>query len=197
MSFNILTAVQEKLQLPGFIKADPNTQDIENGTPQLRLAQSCATAVLTAMYEVSKTENGLTAIADEPLHSDWSNVLFGENKEQVLQNIAQYAGYDLINTEIKINELAVATVSIVRDHVSKDDKHRYDETRSLLKDQRDFILPYLPAALQMGPILNDNTLDDRTNKMSGPMSTLINKIQTSFNSAATAAEATEKQFSNK
>jgi hypothetical protein len=35
----------------------------------------------------------------------------------------------------------------------------------------------LPPALQMGDLLNDNTMDDRTNKMEGPISSMMHSIE--------------------
>ena len=44
------------------------------------------------------------------------------------------------------------------------------------------ILLYLPAELNMGELLNDTTLDDKTNKMEGPMSSLMQSIGAAFSS---------------
>ena len=38
----------------------------------------------------------------------------------------------------------------------------------------------MPAALNMGELLHDNTLDDNTNKMEGPVSSLIQRIGSAF-----------------
>ena len=46
-----------------------------------------------------------------------------------------------------------------------------------MKGQRHNILLYLPAAMQMGDLLNDDTLDDRTNKMEGPISNFVHTIE--------------------
>ena len=49
--------------------------------------------------------------------------------------------------------------------------------------QRNNILPYLPAALQTGKLLNENTLDDRTNKMKGPVSNFVHSIESMLSGA--------------
>jgi hypothetical protein len=43
------------------------------------------------------------------------------------------------------------------------------------------ILMYLPAALQMGHLLNDETIDDRIHKMEGPVSGFMNVFGEIFN----------------
>jgi hypothetical protein len=49
-----------------------------------------------------------------------------------------------------------------------------------MHNQRNNILPFLPAELQMGELLHDNTLDDRTNKMEGPVSSIMRAIGGGF-----------------
>lgn len=56
--------------------------------------------------------------------------------------------------------------------------------------QRNNILQHLPADIKIGNILNDNTLDDRTNKMAGPLSGLMHTIEKTF--ASTDTEASKK-----
>ena len=46
-----------------------------------------------------------------------------------------------------------------------------------MSGQRHNILVYLPAALQLGDLLNDNAMDDRTNKMEGPVSNFMHNIE--------------------
>ena len=46
-----------------------------------------------------------------------------------------------------------------------------------MNGQRHNILVYLPAALSMGDVLDDETLDDKTNKMEGPVSSFMHKIE--------------------
>lgn len=54
------------------------------------------------------------------------------------------------------------------------------------------ILLYLLPILQMGVLLHDNTLDDKTNKMEGPISSLINSIGNAFSTPVTEEEITVK-----
>ncbi len=195
MSFNLLTAVQQKLHLQPFSKVNPNTQELpdkKQDSPQQKLIQAVTTAALVAIYEASKSEEGIDMIANQPLHTEWASELFGENKTQVLENISQYSGFDSIHAESKLNEIAGVSIGILRDHVPVSNQ-REGQMKSLMSTQRDFILPYMPAALQLGTILHDNTIDDRTNKMSGPISSLVNKLQTSFDSPETKEEAVFKQ----
>ena len=55
---------------------------------------------------------------------------------------------------------------------------------------RHIILSHLPGAIEIGSILNDNTLDDRTNKMNGPVSGIMHSIEKTF--ASTDTDSSKK-----
>jgi hypothetical protein len=55
-----------------------------------------------------------------------------------------------------------------------------DAVMSFMSGQRDNILVFLPGPLQLGEMLHDDTLDDNTNKMEGPVSSLMHKIENIF-----------------
>jgi hypothetical protein len=46
-----------------------------------------------------------------------------------------------------------------------------------MNSQRHSILSHLPAAMKMGDVLNEETFDDRTNKMEGPVSSFLHRIE--------------------
>ena len=49
--------------------------------------------------------------------------------------------------------------------------------KTFMGNHRHNILVYLPAALQAGYLLDDNAIDDRTNKMEGPVSSFMHSIE--------------------
>ena len=50
------------------------------------------------------------------------------------------------------------------------------------KNKPDTLL-YLPPSLELGTILKNNNLDDRTGKMEGPVSTFMHKVEKAFNTS--------------
>ena len=52
-----------------------------------------------------------------------------------------------------------------------------EKIRLFMSSQRHNILVHLPAALQLGDFLHDNAMDDRTNKMEGPVSNVMHTIE--------------------
>lgn len=53
-------------------------------------------------------------------------------------------------------------------------------SKNLFQRAKNNILLYLPAVLNIGELLNDSTLDDKTNKMEGPLSSLMQNIGSAF-----------------
>ena len=61
-----------------------------------------------------------------------------------------------------------------------------------LRRAQDRILQMRPYALKMGELLHDNTLDDNTNKMEGPISSLMQSIGSVFSKPVTGDEIKEQ-----
>ena len=59
------------------------------------------------------------------------------------------------------------------------------DVKTFFSGQVNNILPYLEPDLHMGDLLNDTTLDDNTNKMEGPMSSLMHSIGSIFSTPET------------
>jgi hypothetical protein len=60
-------------------------------------------------------------------------------------------------------------------------------------NQKNDILLYLLPILKMGDLLHDNTLDDGTNKMEGPISSLMHSLGSTFTNTTTDAEVEKKE----
>lgn len=192
MSVNIVQQLEKSLNIDPLIKLDPNTQDIPEDaviTTSQKKFQAIVPAVMTGLYKAGKSEEGIQILINDPLTQDWAYKLFGENKTRLLENISRYASLSVEETESKFNSVATNAVSQIREAVKDKDAA---ELKSLMASQRDNILIFLPATLELGDILQDETLDDRTNKMEGPVSSLMRKIQTGFSGNETAEDAAEK-----
>jgi len=192
MSVNIVQQLEKSMNIDPLLKVDPNTQDIAEGTvltASQKIFQAIIPAVMAGLYKAGKSEEGVQVLANDPLVQDWAFKLFGENKTRLLENIARYASINIDETESRFNSVATNAVSQIREAVKDKDT---TELKSLMASQRDNILVYLPASLELGDILQDETLDDRTNKMEGPISSLLRKIQTGFSGNETAEDAAEK-----
>jgi hypothetical protein len=183
MSINLLETVQQNLGYPALQKIDPNTQEVvqERDTPdEHKFSQAAIPAVLTAFYKYVQSESGGEEFLKSDLDTNWLDKIFPDNERSAVQTISSYAHQSGLDAENKMNEIAKETVKATRKNLPGDAGIK--ELKAFFKNQRSIILTHLPAALNMGELLHDSTLDDNTNKMEGPVSSLTHSIGTAFDS---------------
>ena len=91
-----------------------------------------------------------------------------------MKKVADYAGVSVDEAQRNMEDISIEAVRLVKDSVKNADA---EKLRSYMNSQRHTILSHLPAALKMGDTLNEETFDDRTNKMEGPVSSFLHKIE--------------------
>jgi capsular polysaccharide biosynthesis protein len=96
----------------------------------------------------------------------------------VVQTISAYAKQSDQDPVAKMNAIANEAVKVVKANIPSTAGSK--EVKLLFSHQKNNILLYLPAELNMGELLHDTTLDDKTNKMEGPISSLMQSIGGAF-----------------
>lgn len=181
MAINISEEVQKKLGIPELQKIDPNTQEVkrpENISPQNYLWQAAVPAVLLGLYKFSGDKDGNAAIVNKSLSSNLLATIFGKDKEEAVSRVAGYTGNTEEYTTEKMEQVAAVALEVIQQNISGQTTD--NAVRAFLIDQRNNILVYLPAELQIGKVLHDNTIDDRTNKMEGPLSSHMHWLEKFF-----------------
>lgn len=181
MPINLLETLQTQLGYPALQKIDPNTQVVKeniNTPDEHRFSQAALTAVLTALYNYSHTDIGAEKIQTSSTATTWADLIFTDNQQSVVKRIGDYANYSKENVITKLNSIATAAVTIIQEQLPADATMHH--VKKFMNTQRNNILPFLPAELQLGELLHDNTLDDRTNKMEGPVSSIMRAIGGGF-----------------
>ena len=77
-----------------------------------------------------------------------------------------------------LNSIATEAVKVTRENMPAEATPK--DVKIFFSNQLKNILPYLPSALHVGDLLDDTTLDDNTNKMEGPISSLMHAIGSAF-----------------
>lgn len=178
MSTNIVEIVQNDLGYPAIQKVDPNIQETKennNTSSREKLAQAAIPAVLAGFFSFTRNEKGCNYILAGGGQKNWLDTLFGDKKDMAVEKIAHYAGIPLDDAAIHMEDIAREAIIII--HEASGEKPTTGKLRSYMSSQRHNILVYLPAALQLGDLVNDNAMDDRTNKMEGPVSSLMHGIE--------------------
>jgi hypothetical protein len=195
MAINIITKLQQNLGYPELTKIDPNTQEakLEGGNlNEQRMGQAVVSAVTAGLYQLSNTDEGARAIAGEENVVDWNDTIFGSHAEQLIRNVAEYASSSTIVASDRLQQAAVEAIRIIRENVKPTPHH--EDLKVFINNQRDHILPYLPAALHLGDLLHNPNMDDRTNKMQGPVSSVMHKIEKALGGHETKEDLEEKKL---
>lgn len=192
MSVNLLEMVQQNLGYPALQKMDPNTLKIatEVETPdEDKFSQAAIPAVLTALCEYARTDEGAAAVLKTDAAYNWMNQLFDDNKKEAVQTIAAYANQSKEDPIAKMNAIATEAVKVTKENLPADAAIK--DVKTFFSEQKNNILFYLPAELNVGEMLHDDSLDDGTNKMEGPVSSFIKNIGDKFAGSVTGEEKTE------
>lgn len=189
MSQNLLETVQQNLGYPALQKINIETGMVDENTAAAtedKFSQAAIPAVLTALYSYAQSDEGAALILKGDTHTDWTLQLFDANRKEAIQTISAYAAQSNENPVDKINAIANEAVKLIKERVPLNGDIK--DVQTILADEKTSILLYLLPGLHMGPLLNDNTLDDDTNKMQGPISSLINSIGAAFSKPAAKEE---------
>ena len=176
MVTNIVEAIQKNLGYQPLEKVDPNTQeikDIHKMSPEQKLPQAAIPAVLAAMIKYSDSTDGINLLSDNE-NKNWLGTIYCGKEQDAVKKVADYAGVTTDEAKLHMEKISNEAVSIAKDFVKTADA---EKLRSFMNSQRHSILSHLPAAMKMGDVLNEETFDDRTNKMEGPVSSFLHKIE--------------------
>jgi len=187
MSVNLLETVQKNLGYPPLKKIDPNTHEVKgDGNTADKFSQAAIPAVLTALYRYVQSDEGATEFLRGDYSSNWVSKIFDSHSLEAVQTISEYARQCNEDPVDKMNAIANEAVKVVKENLSVNAGIK--EAKVFFSNQRNNILLYLPPALNMGELLNDDTLDDNTNKMEGPISSLMKNIGSAFSNPVTGEE---------
>ena len=189
MSINLLETVQKNLGYPPLHKIDPNTQDViaDEKTPaEDKFSQAAIPAVLTAMFNYVQSDEGAAAFLQNESNANWIGKIFDDKTKEAVQTISSYALQSNADPVLKMNEIAEEAVKVVKENIGEHADIK--EVKFFFSNQINTILLYLPAALHMGKLLQNDTLDDTTTKMEGPVSSLMKSIGSAFSTPVTDNE---------
>lgn len=181
MAADLIQKVQQNLDYPPLHKIDPNTEKIQSDKGDMRpdrFSQATIPATLIALCMYGQTEQGAEAILHADLSNNWAKVIFADTKEDVARRIASYSGYSLKEVTESINQIADECIRLIRERVTANGTQA--DVQELLRGIRPEVLTFLPTDLRVGELLDDPSLDDKTHKMEGPVSSFMHKVGTIF-----------------
>ena len=179
---NLIDEVQKASGYAPVQKMDPNTQapQEENESSSSRLAQAATPVILTGLYKYTRSEEKALNIlrGNNSTNTTWTDEIFGEQSDAVVNQVALYAHVSNNKAEVALDDAAQAALKVVKNNLGG--KATAAQVSDFFKENRTEILQHLPGALQLGYLIDDNTIDDRTNKMEGPMSGIMHTFEKIF-----------------
>ena len=179
---NLIDEMQKATGHGGLQKVDPNTQapKDEQSTGKDLLAQAVIPVSLLGLYHYTRSEEQAQSLVggNNSTRISWKNHLYGNHSDEVANSVASYAHTSMDVTEDALNQATHTAIQIVNNTLGNGASG--SAIADIFKDNRSNILQHLPAALQIGSIVNDTTLDDHTNKMEGPMSGIMHTFEKIF-----------------
>ena len=193
MSVNLIKTIQENLGYAPLKKIDPNTEQPAAGNDEdaaNKFSQAAIPAVCAGLYRFVQTDEGAAEFLNIKDSNNWTGKIFDDNRKEAIQKISAYAQQSNEDPVAKMNEIANEAVKAAKQNLPANAGIK--EVKDFFSGQVKDIVLYLPAELKMGELLHDNTLDDNTNKMEGPISSLMQSIGSAFSNPVTGDEIKEK-----
>jgi hypothetical protein len=181
MAINLVEEIQKNLGFKPLQKIDPNTQEVkkpENLSAEDYLPQAAIPTVLLGLYKFSGDKDGNKAILNQSFSGSLLSTIFGKYEDKIINKVAEFTGANTDYTSRKMEEIAAEAIRLVKVNVSGEGT---DSTvKEYLINQKNNILLYLPGELQIGKAIHDDTIDDRSHKMEGPVSTSMHWLEKFF-----------------
>ena len=179
MALNLIQALAQKDGMSALPKVDPNTQEISTSAQTFtdKLSQAAIPATLVGLYKYTRDEKKAANIVSPDFKNNWREEIWGDGSEMLVSKVADYAGITISEARLKLEDIFDSTIQIIR---TKFSNITNIVIKNLFTGQRTNILSHLPAALGIGELLDDDSLDDRTNKMKGPVTNLMHNIEKTF-----------------
>ena len=179
-SIDLIEEVRKDMGYGSLPKIDPNTQTPESANIQSPdLGSAVIPAVLVGFYKHTRNDEHAAQLMAEKDTNFNLETLFGSEMDNTIQSVANYAGVPVNEAEGVMKNAVAATKEILRREIKNPDGKAVS---SFFSEQRSNILKHLPVELKMGEIMKDPSMDDRTNKMEGPMSGMMHTIEKIFSS---------------
>lgn len=178
MAFDLIEEIRNQLGYKPLPKINPNTQ--EPSSPEAPdIGSAAIPAVLAGFYKRTRSEEAATKLIDLK-DENILQELFCEHTKDVIQSVANYTRVSPEAAQTEMQKIISAVKDIMKTHL-KDVKG--SSVMTFFTVQRSNILKHLPVELHMGELINDPAMDDRTNKMEGPMSGFMHTIEQIFSSS--------------
>jgi hypothetical protein len=190
MATKLIDSLNSQMGFP-IMEKEELQKDTKKQAPK-SLRQTTIPFALAGIYQLAASEEGAKRILEQLLHErksledlnayDCLQLTFGNNAESIVNTPAEYTSSAKEHAKLELNEATRKAYLLILQEIINEQTKPEDITRYMV-DQRHSILVHLPAELKLGHLLGDDTLDDVSNKMEGPISNLMHNLGESFSAS--------------
>jgi hypothetical protein len=178
-SIDIIEKVRNYIGSKPVPKIDPNTQaPDDNSSSTQDISSVSIPVVLVGFYKNTRNENDAAKLMEERGNNATLDYLFGDKKASIVTTVAEHTDVSSAYAEDEMKKVVAAVKDVLEENKDVDGT----TVTALFTDQRSNILKHLPPELNLGELMDDESIDDRTNKMEGPMSGMMHTIEKVFSS---------------
>jgi len=175
----IYNQIQQNLNYQKLQPIDPNTGTAVNPTGFNPLQQAAVVTFLAAVYKSSRLKENASILSKQKNTAELLSLVFTDRFD-AYQAIADFTGNSLETIKQEITNVAGVFIGIIQQQ-PEDSRDTY--LQNTMTSERDDILNLIPSQLKIERLVNDETINDNTNKMQGPISTLMHKIENTFSTS--------------
>jgi hypothetical protein len=182
----IIDKIQKNLGFDNLKKIDPNTQETLGSEPVLgnsAVAQAGIPAILIGIYNKLEGKPDLNVFEAEK--GNLLQSIFGKSTETVVNKVEDYSKVRDKHIAQQLEHIASESLRVINESIGDDANE--NRIRHFVAMNKPDTLLYLPPSLELGSILNNENLDDRTGKMEGPVSTFMHRVEKAFNTSGSKA----------
>ncbi len=179
---NIIETVQKNLGFMTLNKIDPNTQEVAGKDVVIgnnALAQAGIPAILLGIYNNLEQNPDLSFLNME--EGKKLEKIFGKSVVVIVKKITDYSKIPDKHSLQELEHIASESMRVVKEKIGEGASP--NAIRHFVARNRKDTLLYLPPSLELGTILQNNNLDDRTGKMEGPISNLTHHLEKMFSNS--------------
>ena len=107
--------------------------------------------------------------------------IFGKSTDTVIERINNYSKFPDKHNVQQLEHIASESIRVVKEKIGGGANEQ--TVRNFVARNKPDTLLYLPPSLELGTILLNNNLDDRTGKMEGPVSSFMRSVEKAFNTS--------------
>jgi len=144
------------------------------------LAQAGIPAILIGFYSRLEMNPDISLLDADQKGNILENI-FGKSTDAVLSRIDDYSKLRDKLSGQELEHIAREAARVLREKIGADASP--SAIRNFVARNKPDALLYLPPALDLGTLLKNNNLDDRTGKMEGPVSSFMHKLEKTFNTS--------------